>query len=274
MRVGLAAALLISSAAQAQEINIYSEFQRFDPFGRVVAQDREVRPREILSPAAPRNGHLTVHVVVNAPIGTNYFLYAGQSPQDVLQIKIYREHFVRCGEDFCPELLTEQHSPAFGAMPESFRDIPDQDTRCYLFDIWIPPDVPPRRVRIEALLKVGIWMVAPMEVRVIEPRVPDTSRLPEVEDIAPIDAPSSATAQRQLFRYINGLPPEMPMTTVRLRELIQRNAAEDMLVAKSLGIRGPELNLMAWNPFVFPELGAEWYLRARDFIYRYEPEWR
>jgi hypothetical protein len=47
-----------------------------------------------------------------------------------------------------------------------------------------------------------------------------------------------------------------------------------MLVAKSLGIRGPELDLMAWNPFVFPELGAEWYLRARDFIYRYEPEWR
>jgi len=272
-RIGVFAALLISFAAHAQEINIFSEFERFDPFGRVVAQDREVRPREILSPAAPRNGHLTVHVVVSAPTGTNYFLYAGQNPQEILQIKIYREHFVRCGEDFCPDLLTEQKSPSFGAMPESARDIPDQDTRCYLFDIWVPPDVPPRRVRIEALLKVGIWMVAPMEVRVIEPRVPDTSALPVAEDIAPPDAPSSATAQRQLLRYINGLPPELPRTEVRLRDLIQRNAAEDMLVAKSLGIRGPELNLMAWSPFVFPEFGAEWYLRARDFIYRHEPEW-
>jgi hypothetical protein len=274
MRASIAAAVFSSLAAHAQEINIYSEFQRFDPFGRIVAQDREVRPREILSPAAPRNGHLTVHVVVTAPTGTNYFLYAGASPQDVLTIKIYREHFARCGEDFCPDLLTEQNSPSFGAMPESFRDNPDQNTRCYLFDIWIPPDVPPRRVRIEALLKVGIWMVAPMEVRVIEPRVPDTSGLPLAEDIAPLEAPSSATAQRQLLRHINGLPPEMPRATVRLRDFIQRNAAEDMLVASSLGIRGPELNLMAWNPFVFPELGAEWYLRTRDFIYRYLPEWR
>jgi len=274
MRAAVCAAFLISLSARAQEINIYSEFERFDPFGRVVAQDRDLRPREVLSPAAPRNGHLTVHVVVSAPTGTNYFLYAGASPQDVLSVKIYREHFVRCGEGYCPDLLTEQPSPSFGAMPESAREIPDQTTRCYLFDIWVPPDVPPRRVRIEALLKVGIWMVAPMEVRVIEPRVPDTSQLPVAEDIAPLDAPSSATAQRQLLRYINGLPPEMPRTMVRLRDLIQRNAAEDMLVANSLGIRGPELNMMAWNPFVFPELGAEWYLRARDFIYRYDPEWR
>jgi len=259
---------------RAQDINIYSEFQRFDPFGNVVPQDHEVQPREILSPAVPRNGHLSVHVVVNAPPGTNYFLYQGQSPADILRVKIYREHYRRCGEDYCPDYLTEQTSPSFGAMPESARELPNQDTRCYLLDVYVPPDVPPRRVRIEALLKVGIWMVAPMEVRVIAPTVPDTRGLPVVEDLAPVDAPASDTAQHQLLRYLDGLPPEMPPALVRVRDVIQRNAAEDMMVARSLGVEGPELKWMAWTPFVFPQAGAEWYLRVRDFIYRYEPEWR
>lgn len=262
---------LVSCALNAQEISIYSEFLRFNPWGEVVSQDREWNPREILSPAVPRNGHLSVHVVVTAPAGTNYFLYAGQSPSEIVQIKIYREHFVPCGEDFCPDWLTEQHLPSFGAMPESIYRLPGQTTRCYLLDIWIPPDVPPRRVRVEALLKVGYWLVAPMEVRVIAPTVPSTKGLPVVEDIAPLEARSSDTAQRQLLRYVNGLPPELPPGIIRVRDILQRNAAEDMLVARTSGFGGPQLNTLAWYPFVFPQTGGEWYLRARDLIYRYNP---
>ncbi|MES1260404.1 MAG: hypothetical protein ABUS49_01615 [Acidobacteriota bacterium] len=261
--------LLISCACGAQEISIYSEFLRFNPQGEVVAQDREWNPREILSPAVPRNGHLSVHVVVTAPAGTNYFLYAGQSPSDIVQIRVYREHFVPCGVDYCPEWLTEQRLPAFGAMPESISRLPGQTTRCYLFDIWVPPDVPPRRVRVEALLKVGYWLVAPMELRVIAPVLPDTGAVSRVEDIAPMEARSSDTAQRQLVRYLYGLPPEFPPGILRVRDILQRNAAEDMLVAKSMGVRNPQLDLMSWTPFVFPRTGAEWYLRVRDFIYRY-----
>jgi hypothetical protein len=263
------AALVLFSALSAQEINVYSEFERFDPFGRPVSQDRDMQPRELLSPAVPRNGHLSIQVVVTAPTGTNYFFYAGSNPANVLQVTIYREHFERCGDDYCPGWLTEQRSPAFGAIPESLVDMPGQNTRCYLLDIWVPPDVPPRRVRIEALLKVGIWLVAPLEVRVIEPTVPDTRGLPVREDIAPIEARSSDTAQRQLLRFLNGLGPELPPGIPRLRDVIQRNAAEDMLLARATGIHAPELNFMAWAPWIFPDLGAEWYLRVRDFIYRY-----
>jgi hypothetical protein len=265
------ALLLISCAANAQEISIYSEFLRFNPRGEVVAQDREWTPREILSPAVPRNGHLSVHVVVTAPAGTNYFLYAGQSPEDTVKIRIYREHFVPCGQDYCPEWLTEQRMPSFGAMPESIFRLKGQTTRCYLFDIWVPPDVPPRRVRIEALLKVGYWLVAPMELRVIAPVLPDTSELPQAEDIAPLTARSSDTAQRQLARYVIGLPPEMPLGILRVRDILQRNAAEDMFLAHSRGFQTPQLMLQSWMPFAFPQTGAEWYLRVRDLIYRYNP---
>jgi len=286
----------VGAVAHAQEIRIYSEFERFDPFGNPVAADRDMVPREILSPAMPRNGHLSVHVVVTAPAGTNYFLYSGTNPPNILQVRIYREYFTRCGDGYCPDWLAEQRSPSFGAMPESVHDSSDpamnrQTTRCYLFDILAPADIEPRRVRVEALLKVGTWYVAPMEVRIVAPTVPDSTERSTgdkiasatrifAEDVAPLDAPSSATAEVQLLRYLAGLPPEWPSQLLRVRDIIQRNAAEDMLLARALdhsaGFGFPEMNLMSWWPLAYPhfgadQLGAEWYLKVRDFLYRFDP---
>jgi hypothetical protein len=245
-----------------------------------VAADRDMVPREILSPAMARNGHLSMHVVITAPAGTNYLLYTGSNPPDIVQVRLYREHFSRCGADgYCPDWLTPQNTPAFGAIPEYDLDLtPDarasQTTRCYLLDIWAPPDTPPRRVRVEALLKVGTWYVAPLEVRIVEPVVPNIE--PELaENIAPIDATSSDTAQRQLVRYLAGLPAQLPMRILRVRDIIQRNAAEDALLARSLEPREngpgppfPGLNLLSWSPLAWPEVGAEWYLKVRDFLYQ------
>jgi hypothetical protein len=220
----------------------------------------------------PRNGHLSVHAVVTAPTGTNYFFYAASNPPDILQIKIYREHFTRCGATFCPDWLTEQNSPSFGAIPESLFSLHGQTSRSYLLDIWAPPDTPPRRVRVEALLKTGIWFVAPMEVRIVAPVVPESpsmaARLFE-ENVAPIEAPSSVTAHIQLLRYLARLPVQSPIRILRLRDIIQRNAAEDMLLANSFGFGYPDLNLFSWWPFIYPNMGSEWYLKIRDFLYRF-----
>jgi hypothetical protein len=270
---------LAVSALRAQDIQIYSEFERFDPFGKPIAADRDMQPREILSPAMARNGHLSVHVVITAPAGTNYFLYAATNPPDILQVKLYREHFVPCGDTYCPDWLTAQPSPSFGAIPELISDLSrpgmsKQTTRSYLLDIRATPNTPPRRVRVEALLKTGTWHVAPMEVRIVAPTVPSGPHEIAAEDVAPLDAPSSATAAIQLARYLGGLKPEWPKQLVRVRDIIQRNAAEDMLLARSLGRTGapfPELNLLSWSRLASPEIGAEWYLRVRDFLYRFDP---
>jgi hypothetical protein len=255
-------------AAHAQEIAIYSEFQRFDPWGHVIPQDFEPNQREILSPAMPRNGHLSVHVVVTAPRGTNYFLYAGANPENVVTVQVYREHFVRCGAALCPDWLTPIQTPAFGAMPEGIPDAPDQNTRCYLFDIWAPPDSIPRRVRVEALIKTGIWEVAPMEIRIVAPQIPAAATETK-EEIAPLEAPASATAHLQLIRYLSGRMPSMPPGILRVRDIIQRDAAEDMLLARSYQRSFPELTLFGWLPFATPNPAAEWYLRVRDFLLRY-----
>jgi hypothetical protein len=278
----------VCHSAPGQEIHLYSEFERFDPFGNPVAQDRDASPREILSPAMARNGHLSLHVVITGRTGANYLLYIGTNPPDILKAKLYREYFSPCGNDFCPDWLIEQNSPAFGAIPEYLHDVArpamdKQTTRSYLLDIYAPPGTTPRRVRVEALLKTGIWQVAPLEVRIEPPVVPDVVpdigpdiRNPAIveEDIAPIEAPSSATAQIQLLRYLTGLPIELPMQTLRVRDIIQRNAAEDMLLVRSLpdGIFQrpvPELNLISWWPSLHPDSGAEWYLKVRDFLYRF-----
>jgi hypothetical protein len=263
-----AGCLAIVRAASAQEIAIYSEFQRFDPTGQVVPQDFEPNQREVLSPALARNGHLSVHVVVTAPRGTNYFLYAGVNPENTVRVQVYREHFVSCGQTLCPDWLTPVQTPVFGAIPESTDDVPGQTTRCYLFDIWAPPDSIPRRVRVEALLKTGIWNVGPMEIRIVAPLIP-AATLQSEQNIAPLEAPASATAQLQLLRYLAGLEPVLPNGILRVRDIIQRNAAEDMLLAKSYGRYFPELTLFGWLPFAMPDSGAEWYLRVRDFLLRY-----
>lgn len=260
--------------AQAQEIRIFSEFQRFGPHGEIVAPDRGVPSREILSPAIPRNGHLSVHVVVTAPRGTNYFLYVASNPPDLVDLHLYREYFTRCGAGSCPDWIVPVASPSFGAIPESLSAMPDQTTRCYLLDIHAHSDTPPRRVRVEALLKVGTWQVAPMEVRIMAPTVPPVPvQIERRDDLAPLEQPAGATALRQLLRGMGGFAPAMPEHLLRVREISQRNAAEDVLLAAELARQSgrtiqtlPELNLLSWTPAVWPGIGAEWYLRVRDFL--------
>jgi hypothetical protein len=254
--------------APAQEIRLYSELERIDPFGNPAAPDRDMVPREILSPTVARNGHLSVHVVVTGPAGTNYFLYAASNPPDLVQLTLYREYFVPCGLGYCPDWLTLQPSPSFGAIPESLYELSGQTTRCYLLDIHATADTPPRRVRVEALLKVGTWQVAPMEIRIMAPTVPDTKDLARTRNLAPVDAPASATAQKQLLRHLAGLPPQLPPNLVSVRDIIQRNAAEDMLLAGEAPIRElPELNLLALSPVTWRHVGSEWYLKVRDFLH-------
>jgi hypothetical protein len=254
-----------AARAPAQEIRLYSEFERFDPFGNPAAPDRDMVPREILSPTVARNGHLSVHVVVTGPSGSNYFLYVASNPPDLVKLTLYREHFVPCGEGYCPDWLTPQASPSFGAIPESIFEMQGQTTRCYLLDILATADTPPRRVRVEALLKVGTWQVAPMEVRIMAPTVPDTKDVTRIENIAPVDAPASATAQKQLLRHLAGLPPQIPPYILRVGDIIQRNAAEDMLLVGDAKL--PELNFLALSPVTWRQVGSEWYLKVRDFLH-------
>jgi len=269
MRIGVPVLIgaLAAVALRAQSLEIYSEFQRVDPFGNIVAVDRAEHPREILSPAVPRNAYASFHLVVSVPPNTNYLLYVATNPLDACRVDLYKEHFVKAGDGWIPDTLAELHRlPDFGAMPDPDEDIPGQNTRVYLLDVWIPPEANPGRFRLEAQLKVGYWIVRPMEVRVIPARVPNQSAGREsgrAATLSRIEECADAAAAAVLNDYISGAFNPTPVQPLTVRDMIRRNAIQDMALAGS-----PQaLEKLRKGLPSRKTLGAEWYLRIREWVY-------
>ena len=277
MRLHAAAAIatflpaLALAQPQPVSLEIHSEFQRVDPFGNIVAIDRSASPREILSPAVARNAYASFHVVVSAPPGTNYFLYVVPNPLNACGVEMYKEHFTRTTGGWIPDALTQLHRlPDFGFIPDPLERVPGQTARAYLLDLWIPQDSPWDGFRLEVQLKIGTWIVRPMEIRILRARVPDLRPLPKgpVKPLSPIEARADAPAQEVLEAYIAG--GEAPATEgpLNLRAIVRRNAIQDMALARSLdnGLAGPPV-LKKMLDALAPDSGAEGYLHIRDLIH-------
>jgi hypothetical protein len=275
-------AALLTAPLAAQSVEIHTEFQRVDPFGQIVAIDRSDYPREILSPEVPRNAHTYFNVSVTVPPNTSYFLYVGSNPAQLIETTLYKEEFERVGDAWIPDALLPLRSPAFGFMPDAEARIPGQTTRCYLLDIWVPYNADVRRVRVEVLLKIGIWYVAPMEVRIGQARVPARSALHgpfSMRDAVLPDAGEriDSAAVECLASYLLGGPPTWHPEVGSVREAVRLSAEQDMAIAR-LNKRVPYPLLSLANEGIVqwwvrrPEFlnwsGAEWYLRVRDWIYR------
>jgi hypothetical protein len=273
-------AIILASLAgplAAQSVALYSEFQRVDPFGRVVPVDRSDYPREILSPELARNAHASFHIAVQAPANLSYFLYAGSNPPNIIETRLYKEEFTEVGNQWYPDTLTPVRHPAFGVIPDAAAGIAGQTTRCYLLDIWVPPNAPVQRVRVEVLLKIGVWYIAPMEVRIVEARVPPHQESFAMKEALPrIDERSDLAAMQCVASYVMGGPQTWTGGTASIREVIRRDAEQDMAIAREHSPLPLPLFLLAEEGILqwwmqTPAMhwsGPEWYLRVRDWIYR------
>ena len=264
---------LAQKAERLPALEIYSEFQRVDPFGAIVAVDRAEHPREILSPAAPRNAHISFHVAVTAPAGENYLLFVVPNPLNACGVELYRERFARSGDLWIPDALTPlRQLPDFGMMPDPEENIAGQTTRVYLLDLWIPQDAAPPGFRLEVQMKIGYWIVAPMEVRVIAARAPDLAGgVGKVggTPLPAVGASAEASALGPLREYISGgIALGNGGTPLTVRAIVRRNAIQDMALAGTLDPKhaGPEALKKVWDS-IPRTAGAEWYLKIRDFIY-------
>src|SRR6185436_16837719 len=213
----------------SQTLEVHSEFLRVNPRGEILAVDATPAPREILSPAIVRNGFASFHVVVRSPRPASYFLLTGANPPDILRTAIYKEKFVKRGEDWIPDALELLRPPNFEAIPDAGAAIPGQTACVYLLDVWVPPEAPAGTVRLEVQLKMGEWIIYPMEVRVLPARVPAiagvTSALPLLEQRA------DEAAMAPLLDYMDGRGKEARRVSVAprsVREVIRRNAEQDM----------------------------------------------
>jgi len=269
--------MLLAMAAgslAAQSVDIYSEFSRVDPLGAIVAADRGSQPRETLSPAVSRNAWASFHVVIAAPPQTTYLLYVVTNPLNACRVALYKEHFVKTAAGWVPDRLTElKHLPDFGVIPDPEDGVGEQTARAYLLDLWIPPNAEIARFRLEVQLKVGTWVIRPMEVRVIAPRVPDLHVATEPVPLPPVSSGADAVALGALLDP-NARTYPLPAT---VRAIILRNAVQDMALASRLdaAVAGPEALRQRWEILksasgdsVVPRpTGAERYLRLRDWIY-------
>ncbi len=277
----LAAAFAGGAWAQLQ---VFSEFQRIDPFCSVVAADKAERPREVLSPALARNGYATFQMVISVPEGREYTLFIAQNPENAVRVAAYRPAWVKRGDAYIPDALDPLKISETGeVLDDPAARIPGQTCRVLWLDLWVPPDAQVRRTRLEVQLNAGSqWVIYPMELRISHLVVP--AQQGPLEQLAAPEAPASDTAARVMRSYVCGVSAgtsdEGPLT---VRRLIRRNARQDVALARSLeqnagkaAITGELLDAAGASdrakwceaPTGPRHMGAEWYLRVRDFLLR------
>src|SRR5262249_12902406 len=255
----IAAARLVS-----QTLEVHSEFLRVNPQGEILAADATPKPREILSPALVRNGFASFQIVVRSPRPTNYFLFVGSNPPNVFRTEIYKETFVKRGDDWIPDTLEPLRSPNLDSIPGG--GVPRQTACAYLLDVWVPRDTPAGTVRLEAQLKVGDWTIYPMEVRILPVTVPATAKLGD--PLPEIGGRLDEAVMAPLLAFLNGKPsgPAGRRAPQTLRDVVRRNAEQDMALARALD--SGALRSLFRQKLEAPSLGGEWYLEVRDLIYR------
>lgn len=277
-------ALAVSLAPlAAQAIRVYSEFQRLDPKGAILAVDKAPRPREILSPALIRNAHASFQVAVETPQGVPYSLYLGQNPEGAVKPTVYKVGWERLGTAWWPDRLTPLAVNAEGRVAEAGARLPGQTADVFLLDLWVPPAAKVERVRFEIQLNMGEeWVIYPTELRIREPVLPIA--LTPASALAAVEAPADASARHMLQAYLCGGGTRQPEGPPSLRSIIRRNAGQDAALAHwlekkcgkdgavggLLALLAPGTPLPAWcRAPTFPAAqGAESYLSVRDYLYR------
>ena len=275
--------LPLTVALSGQSLRVYSEFQRIDPFGRIVAADQGAPSREILSPAVGRNGYASYRVVVQAPPQVRFNLFVAQNPKDTVTAKLYRERYIKLAQGWVPDKLDPVSLPYAGSVADPDLPIPEQTVQSFWLDLYVPPEARIGRFRLEVQLNIGErWVIYPLEIRV-QPSIYPAKKLnysvsapPE----APADSPALGVLQQYLCESAGAGGKDEEMTA---RSLIRRNALQDMaladvqarsltrpVVAQQLfslaGTSAASLKDWCAAAPVAPGGGPEWYLRIRDYL--------
>ena len=277
------ACFLFALLASAQELKLYSELQRIDPFGNVVAADRIQRPREIISPAVVRNAFASFHVVVAMPPGVAYDLHVAQNPEGAVFPKLYRERHRQYGKEWIPDTLVPVALPLTGALN---LDVPGSKVDVFWLDLWVPATAPVERVRVEVQLHAkDRWIIYPLEVRITRPVVPRQSAAAAVP-LPGVEAPADDAAISALKTYLCGQKPAPQGAAARsIRQLLLRNAWQDIALARKAegaitpaaahsamlkSIAAADAKTWCANPPGFRAQGPETWLKLRNAIWTLE----
>ena len=280
-RVALGIACVMASTLPAQSIQVYSEFRRANPFGEIVAADREGEPREILSPLLARNCHATFHVVVEAPRDQVYYFYVEPYPENALEVTVYKEMFRRYGKEWIPDSLLQVSIPYMSQLPDKYHNLPSQTTESFLVDVWVPADAAVGRMKLDSHVNLGgRWTAYPMEVRISDVVAP--GRQEPRGKLPLVTASSSDGILGPLKEYLCGVPDQGQVGGFGVRQIIRRNILENIALARKredgygkealakVMLRGLNMDRVAFCSAaeLKSPLGPEWYLRGRDMLFK------
>jgi hypothetical protein len=259
----------------AQKLFVYSELTRVDPFGKVVPQDRGAHPRHILSPGIPRNATSSLRVLVWLEKPGDYHLDIAQNPDNAVRPMLYREVFEKHGDTWIPDKLLPVTIPYNGKAADFA--ISGQTYVSFWLDMTVARNAPVDRVKVEPQLwapSIDDWIIYPMEVRIMEPVVPDTK--PPSAGVPAVTESADASLRgplRQALCAEKETPAPFSMTA---RHHARRNAAQHLLLVQSAGelrramagvIGAPPPEAICRGEWRSTE-GPEWFLRVRDNLFR------
>ena len=270
----LFAAALLPAAPTAghMDVRVYSELRRIGPDGVPVEADSIGRPREILSPALARQSYTSFRIVVSAPLGQKFMLFLGENPENILQTTLYKESWTHTGKTWIPDAIEKVTAPYTGVIPDAALGPEQQTVQSFLLDVYTPSKAPIRRVRLEVQLNVGDqWIIYPMEVRIGSLMTPKPEAISPA--LADLRLPASETALEYLETYLCGAKQRLGASPPNGRQLIFRNAQQDVLWARMIeGAKGRDFAVAG----ILGALGAtdvqSWCERRQEPQAGYDPE--
>jgi hypothetical protein len=189
-----AAAFPALAETAAPELQMFEQFHRPDPFGGIVAVDRNdpSSPKRTLSPfQGARGGYVSFHLIAKVPAPGPYKLTLRfESSAGGLKMELFREwfHFTETDKKYYPDALIPIAQPYRSRMPEPDNRIANQTVQAFWVDLWIPPDAQPGTYRLLAVLEAGgATRKLPFEVQVRPAVIPD-------EDVMLMDHNSYGTS--------------------------------------------------------------------------------
>ena len=250
------AALSLTATASAQTVQVYSEFAHLSDSGEPLAP---AEPREILSPAVPRNAFSTFQIAIQAPQGSKYNVFIGQNPDNAVKVTVYR----KAGDKLEPVGLPYEAD----------------SSQVLWLDVWVDAAAPVRRVKVEPQVFIdGIWLSYPMEVRVNDAVIPAHAAAPGVASAA-VTNPGVSNPYDVTRAFLCGGKPRPIAGRVPIGEDLQfRNARQDLALLAQTSDAQREEARRALGGCTAPASAnptpadPELYLRLRDLFFR--PSWQ
>jgi len=169
------------STAHAWQLQIYNEFVRVGPDGKVLSQDWHGQPpgpfqAARIAVSGPRNGHISLVIVVSDETGGKFSLDVRRVGQPAVRLELYRAwyHKKKGADEFVPDALVPVKVPVTFSLPAEDNRVAGQKAQMFWLDAWIEKHAQPGPATIEVTLQADSRQITKaIEIQVLPITLPD-----------------------------------------------------------------------------------------------------